>query len=144
MHSMIDPQDQLAIFALISEYSWTYDGEDLEGFAALFCQDGVLDTPAGGGTGAGEILAWARARWAEIRAQGKLPRHFQTNTRLRATGPDHVHGTTQLLLVWCCAETGAPEIKFAASYEDEFERTPDGWRIRRRSIGLGPSRRASS
>ena len=133
----IAAEDALAIFDLISDYSYTYDGESLADFAALFTEDGTLETPAGGGTGHAEIEAWAVARWAEIRAEGRAPRHFQMNTRLDYVDADRLRGRTQLLLIWVEVATGTPELKFVADYIDEYTRTSAGWRFHKRSIGMG-------
>jgi hypothetical protein len=130
----LDPKDHLEILDLISEYSRTFDSEQLEAFANLFTEDGSLDTPAGGGTDRASILAWAQARWEDNRNEGVTPRHFQTNTQLKSTGPGLVAATTQLLLVWVSSATGAAEVKFVSRYEDELQKTNEGWRIRRRSI----------
>ena len=130
----LDPKDQLAILDLISEYSRTFDSEELEAFVNLFTEDGCLDTPAGGGKDSASILKWSQARWEESHKEGTAPRHFQTNTQIRAAGPDRATATTQLLLVWVTTATGAAEVKYVSRYEDELQKTEDGWRIRRRSI----------
>ncbi len=135
----IDPADALAIHDLIADYSYTYDGFDLKDFAALFTEDGQLETPVGGGKGHAEIEAWAQARWEEIRAEGRAPRHFQMNTRLEAVDADTLRGRTQLLLIWVEVATGTPELKFVADYIDTYRRTAAGWRIAHRSIGMGGS-----
>ncbi|MDP6978598.1 MAG: nuclear transport factor 2 family protein [Myxococcota bacterium] len=132
----IDPVDALAIYDLIADYSFHYDGEALADFAALFTEEGRLETPAGGGVGHAEIEAWAVARWAELSAQGRAPRHFQTNTRLEHVGADQLRGKTQLLLVWIDVATGTPEVKFVASYLDDYRRTEEGWRFERRRIAM--------
>ena len=132
----LEPKDHLEILDLISEYSRTFDSEDLEAFANLFTATGSLATPVGGGTTRASILEWARARWKDNRKEGVSPRHFQTNTQLKRTGPNEVVGTTQLLLVWLSSQSGAAELKFVARYEDEFQKTTEGWRIQHRSIGM--------
>jgi hypothetical protein len=133
--SELNPKDHLAILDVISEYSRTFDGEELEAFADLFTEDGCLDTPVGGGTDRASILTWAQARWSESHKEGSSPRHFQTNTQVRSTGPDQATTTTQLLLVWVTNATGAAEVKFVSRYEDEWQKKSEGWRIKRRSIG---------
>lgn len=133
--SELDPRDHLEILDVISEYSRTFDSEDLEAFANLFTEDGCLVTPVGGGTDRASILAWAQARWKESHGEGTTPRHFQTNTQIKATGPGQAIANTQLLLIWVTTATGAAEVKFAARYEDEWRKTDEGWRIQRRSIG---------
>lgn len=135
----IAAEDALEIFDLIADYAFHYDGERLAEFAALFCEDGRLETALGGGTGHAEIEAWARARWSQMHAEARAPRHFQTNTRLAFAGPDELTGRTQLLLVWVDTASGAPEIKYVADYFDVFRRTDAGWRIAHRSIGIDPS-----
>jgi ketosteroid isomerase-like protein len=134
-NSELDPRDHLAILDVISEYSRTFDSEELEAFANLFSEDGCLDTPAGGGTDRASILAWAKARWEDSHKGGTTPRHFQTNTQVRSAGPDRAVATTQLLLVWVTAATGAAEVKYVSRYQDEWLKTAEGWRLQRRSIG---------
>jgi hypothetical protein len=36
-------EDKLAIHEIIARYSHTYDGQDAEGFAELFVEDGIFE-----------------------------------------------------------------------------------------------------
>jgi ketosteroid isomerase-like protein len=140
----ITADDHLAILDLISEYSRSFDSGDVATFAGLFTPDGKLTTPVGNAETREEVLAWAQSRWQENRAAGIRPQHFQTNTLLMPVTHDRVTGTTQLLLIWVTAATGAAEIKGVATYVDEFHNTHDGWRFDKRHIGWGDATEATS
>ena len=43
-------EDKLAIQEVIAQYSYTYDAQDAEGFAALFTEDAVWELFAAGST----------------------------------------------------------------------------------------------
>jgi ketosteroid isomerase-like protein len=142
--AIVEPSDYVAILDLISRYSRTFDSNDVTAFANLFTDDARLDTPVGNPASRSEIETWARDRWAELRKDGIRPTHFQTNTVLDTSSPDHATGSTQLLLVWHHASTNKSELTGTAIYEDEFQRTDRGWKFLRRSIGWGDSTQEKS
>jgi hypothetical protein len=75
--------------------------------------------------------------FANLFTDDARPTHFQTNTVLDTSSPDHATGSTQLLLVWHHVSTNKSELTGTAIYEDEFQRTDRGWKFLRRSIGWG-------
>jgi ketosteroid isomerase-like protein len=141
--STIDPAEHIAILDLISRYSRTFDSGDVEAFAALFTEDASFSTPVGNASTRAGIEAWARERWDDLRRDGITPTHFQTNTVLASATLGVATGTTQLLLIWHRAATNTSEVTGVALYSDEFRKTPQGWRIHRRSIGWGGSNQGS-
>src|SRR5215471_10685119 len=65
-------EDKLAIQEVIAQYSYTYDAQDAEGFAALFTDDAVWELFAAGAThpairlqSRAAIHAWAKQRLHE-------------------------------------------------------------------------------
>lgn len=135
---MPDPErlaDRLALHGLRAAYTHRYDGGDLDGFVALFADDGLLQLgPAGWARGHAEL----RERLAGPMASIGFACHFTTDEVTEFTGPDTARGTSRFAV-----HTGrTPDIQGAGTYHDEYVRTPDGWRFASRTISffyMGPA-----
>jgi ketosteroid isomerase-like protein len=124
-------EDRLAIEALVTEYAWLLDHRRWHDVAGLCTEDAVLFIRGR------EIVGKAGlAEWAEYRAQKKSRRtqHQMTLLRLEQVEPDVVTGTAALVLH--VAKTGASGtyVDLVGEYQDEYARTADGWRFRRRRL----------
>jgi hypothetical protein len=123
-----DLDDRLAIQDLIARYPIVVDGRDWDGLDALFAPDAHIDFTAFGGP-AGD-LASTKAFLADALGGFRRTQHMMglpaiTLTGDRATARTSCHnpmvlddgdGSTSVWLIglW---------------YDDEFARTPDGWRF---------------
>jgi hypothetical protein len=123
-----DLDDRLAIQDLIARYPIVVDGRDWDGLDALFALDAHIDFTAFGGP-AGD-LASTKAFLADALGGFRRTQHMMglpaiTLTGDRATARTSCHnpmvlddgnGSTSVWLIglW---------------YDDEFARTPDGWRF---------------
>jgi hypothetical protein len=122
--------DRAAINALVIEYAWLLDHRRWHDVAAL-CSDDVVLSIRGR-----EIIGMAGlAEWADARAAKKSRRtqHQMTLSRATATGPDSAAGTAALVLHLAKAGGGS-YVDLVGEYEDEYVRTPEGWRFRRRRL----------
>jgi hypothetical protein len=118
------------IRALSARYVRHLDDGDPEAAAALFAEDGVWDGSASGlpvRTGRPEILAgFARG------VDGPRYIHLSGNHLITLLDADHGEGSEHVMAVRF-APSG--EVAFGLSLlRDEYVRTVDGWRFRRRAL----------
>lgn len=134
-HSLQELSDRLEIGDLITAYSYAIDFHSFDDLDAVFTADGVLDLTATGGIAGPlpEVKAWL------------------ASTLTMFTGHQHLVATSQVLLDGDTAtarsvchnpmyldDNGQQRVLVVGLwYFDEFARTPDGWRIARRSQQLG-------
>jgi ketosteroid isomerase-like protein len=123
--------DRLAIEQLVTEYAWLLDHRRWGDVAQLFVDDAVLFIR-------GREIAGKEglAEWAEYRAQKKSRRtqHQMTLLRLEQVEPDLITGTAALVLHVAKTGGGGTYVDLVGEYEDEYARTPQGWRFRRRRL----------
>lgn len=124
-------EDRLAIEGLVTEYAWLLDHRRWDDVAGLCTDDAVLFIRGR------EIVGKAGlAEWAAYRAQKKSRRtqHQMTLLRLEQTEPDVVRGTAALVLHVAKTGGSGTYVDLVGEYQDEYQRTPDGWRFRRRRL----------
>jgi ketosteroid isomerase-like protein len=125
--------------ALVMRSAQYADAADYAGYAALFATDGVLVRPGGAPLlGRPAIEAAYASRPAE-----RLTRHLVTNTLVDVESPDRARGVSTVLL-WSGKHTDLPgpfgrpadARQVVGEFMDEFVRTPEGWRISRRTASF--------
>jgi ketosteroid isomerase-like protein len=125
-------EDRLAIADLVTEYAWLLDHSRWHEVADLCTDDAVLTIRGR------EIRGQAGlAEWAEHRAtnQARRTQHQMTLLRLEPSGdPDLLTGTAALALHVAKPGHGGTYVDLVGEYRDEYVRTPDGWRFRRRHL----------
>jgi ketosteroid isomerase-like protein len=124
-------EDQIAIEQLVNEYAWLLDHQRWQDVADLCTDDVVLFIRAR------EIVGHdGLAQWAERRAEraNRRTQHQMMSPRLRAVSADEVHGTAPLVLHVAKTGGGYTYVDLVGEYEDEYVRTPGGWRFRRRRL----------
>jgi hypothetical protein len=112
------------------------DRQDYASFAALFTAEGTLTRPGGQPLVGREAIQ----RSYEARPRTRITRHLCTNIRVTVDSPERAHGTTYVLLFTGNSEDPAPNHfgrpadarQLVGEFEDEFERTAQGWKIRAR------------
>lgn len=112
------------------------DRQDYEGLAALFTENGTMVRPNGDSlTGREAIL-----KSYQSRPGGRITRHICTNIRITVESADRARGLSYAI-VYSAAPAGPPASHFGfeaeprrlvGEFEDEFVRTPGGWRIQTR------------
>jgi 3-phenylpropionate/cinnamic acid dioxygenase small subunit len=76
------------------------------------------------------------AEWADYRAQkgSRRTQHQMSLLRLEAVDHDVVRGTAALVLHVAKTGGSGTYVDLVGEYKDEYVRTPDGWRFRRRTL----------
>jgi hypothetical protein len=118
------PDDRTAITDLINTHGHLVDAG--EHFDALFTDDVTYDvTDLGGG-----VIVGTAALWDAALALGDNNpiAHHVTNIVLTEVGPDEVAARSKGLGVMANGTCGS------VTYEDTVVRTPDGWRIKHRTV----------
>jgi hypothetical protein len=123
--------DEAEIRALTCRYSDCYDRADAEDYGGTFLVDGLLDSRAiGFGTAIGPDAVADVLR--SVRPQQAHVIHLVTNHLIEITGPDAARGSCYYIARSRLHNGGRGE--YVGRYEDEYRRTPDGWRFARRVI----------
>lgn len=135
----LSPQDQFAIHRLLADYCHTFSACDADGWVALFTEDAV----------------WERAAPAQGDKYNEIVRHEgHASLRELATSSFATQGVVQ----YVCANPvisgggdqatghstafivgvvdGAASIVVIGNFDDDYRRTPDGWKFSRRVVRL--------
>jgi len=129
-------QIERACERLVVETVYCTDRQDYAGFAALFAPEGTLSRPGG----APLVGPAAIQKTYEARPATRITRHLCTNIRVSVESADRARALTYVLLFAGNSAEPAPDHfgrpadakQLVGEFEDEFERTPHGWRIRAR------------
>jgi uncharacterized protein (TIGR02246 family) len=129
-------QDYEEIKALYARYNQGSDFQDAELFVSAFADDAVMIRPGGAKI---EGMAALRAERAE-RYQGRTGdngrRHMNASHVITAT-PTGAKGRAYYVLL--DVTTRPPTMTASGYYEDEFVRTRQGWKIKRRVLHSDPA-----
>jgi hypothetical protein len=108
---------------LMLDFAYFSDHRDYEALGALFVENGTMTRPSGNVLGGREAIVKAyQATPAE-----RVTRHICTNIRIAVESADRARGIAYAIAY----STGAnPRV---GEFEDEFRRTPEGWRIAART-----------
>lgn len=118
------PEERQEITDLYARYSHAFDEGQADELAALFTEDGVFAREGGDPVTGRDGLA-ALVRGAAERIPGM--RHFVSNILVEATESGARGRAYALALV-----VGETDVRLGTfgRYDDEFVRTPGGWRLR--------------
>src|SRR5437870_11132665 len=130
---------KLAIHEMIARYSYTYDGQDADGFAQLFVEDGVFEIFVVGKTSPSvrlqsrrEIREWATRRLHE--RNGRFTsRHYQSGILFDELSSDSARTRTMVLVTHQGATEPAPRPTASGVYYDRWRKTSEGWRLAQRA-----------
>jgi hypothetical protein len=133
-------EDKLAIQEVIAQYSYTYDAQDAEGFAAVFTEDAVWELFAAGATrpairleSRAAIHGWAMQRLQERRRRF-VSRHYQSCTLFETLTAESARTRTMLLVTHQDITEAAPRPTASGVYHDRWRKTPEGWRLAYRRL----------
>ena len=133
-------EDKLAIQEVIAQYSYTYDAQDAEGFAALFTEDAVWELFAAGAIhptirleSRAAIHGWAMQRLHERRRRF-ISRHYQSSTMFETLTAESARTRTMLLVTHQDVTEASPRLTASGVYHDEWRKTPEGWRLVHRRL----------
>ena len=123
---------------LVTDYCHFVDHGEAARIADLFTKDGVWASPQVTMRGREELSKGFRRRQDQT---ARMSRHVCNNLRVDVIDADHARGTVYLTLYRHDGEVGRlvspldqPEL--VGEYRDTFVRTPEGWRIQHREIGV--------
>jgi hypothetical protein len=122
--------DYIEIQQLVARYGYAVDTHADNGYAYadLFTPDGIF-----GKTKGREALAELARATQKERAGPSFTRHFLTNVIVYPT-PEGARGS-QYLMALDVSEGGKPSsIVHGGRYEDEYVKTPAGWRFKSRQL----------
>jgi hypothetical protein len=138
--NMVSPEDKLAIQEAMAQYSYTYDAQDAEAFAALFTEDAVWELFAAGATrpeirlaSRAAIRAWAAQRLQERRGRF-TSRHYQSGIVFDELTPESARTRTMVLVTHQDVTEAAPRPTASGVYHDQWRKTPEGWRLAHRIL----------
>jgi uncharacterized protein (TIGR02246 family) len=133
-------EDKLAIQEVIAQYSYTYDAQDAEGFAALFTEDAVWELFAAGSTrptirleSRAAIHGWAMRRLQERRGRF-VSRHYQSSTIFETLTAESARTRTMLLVTHQNVTEAVPHPTASGVYHDQWRKTPEGWQLVHRRL----------
>ena len=128
-------EDKLAIQEVIAQYSYTYDAQDAEGFAALFTEDAVWERFAWGATrpeirltSRAAIRAWAAQRLQERRGR-YTSRHYQSGLLFDELTSSAARTRTMVLITHQNITEATPRLTASGVYHDQWRKTQEGWRF---------------
>ena len=108
---------------LVLDFAYFSDHREYESLGALFTEEGIMVRPSGTRLeGRNAIVTAYRATPAD-----RITRHICTNIRITVESSDRARGTTYATVY---SNSSTPKI---GEFEDEFLRTPEGWRIAERT-----------
>lgn len=128
---------------LVTAYCHYVDHGEAERIADLFTDDGVWSSSEVTMEGREQLQKGFGQRQANV---ARMSRHVCNNLLIDVVDTDHAQGTVYLTLYRHDAKPGrslspleGPEL--VGEYRDRFVRTPEGWRIAHREIGVSFLRR---
>jgi SnoaL-like domain len=121
---------------LVLDAGYLTDHQDYAGYAALFAPEGTLSRPGG----APLVGPAAIQKSYESRPATRITRHLCTNILVTVESAERARALTYVLLFTGNSTEPAPDHfgraadakQLVGEFEDEFERTPQGWRIQSR------------
>ena len=130
MLNLQEISDRLEIQQLLAAYSTAVDGGRFEDLDDLFTDDAVIDLSATGGAHGPytEVTSWLSGTLSSL--GGYM--HVVSSTDLRLDG-DIATGRTACVNPLALGADSEAVYLICFWYDDEFARTSDGWRFRRRS-----------
>jgi len=140
----MNAEDRLDILQKIAEYSYTFDGKDADGWANLFTEDGEWisiikeqDDPTEHLIGQDAIREWAAKRHQTI-PDTYRSFHHQSGTSFDELTANTARTRTMLVLTGHDMSgydgSKGPQVTITGIYKDDWSKTADGWRIRKRVL----------
>ena len=135
--------EKIEVYELISEYSYMWDAQNIDGLLNLFIDECSWDWYRNDGKK--EVLCENKE---QLRAHAEkmvitknlLSRHFQTNTIILEYKSGMIKTRTILLATylfekkWRKGFFNKPKAIFQGIYEDEFVKTAEGWKFKNRKL----------
>jgi uncharacterized protein (TIGR02246 family) len=128
-------EDRLEVTDLVARYAECVDSGDLEGYAALFTPDGVVEYSGGSVRGRDEIKAWVDrlAKEGRIGPESKL-KHFLGLPVIR--GADERCTARTYVSIPRMMDSGEISTRLMGTYKDDIVKREGRWLIEKRIIDL--------
>jgi hypothetical protein len=123
-------EDQVAILRLINSWGPAVDTGTSDAAGALFDGDGVLESDLSRLEGPGEVVAMVESEGQQALIRRGCA-HVQTAPLITVEG-DRASATTYSQ-VYLHADGGGHDVWRVSANQWDFRRTPDGWRVTRRT-----------
>jgi 3-phenylpropionate/cinnamic acid dioxygenase small subunit len=125
-----DMLDRAAVFDLTVDYCTAIDAKDWDALRSVFAPAATARLGRTDHEGVDDIIARCRSALTSLDAS----QHMITNHRIRVDGDRATCSChVQAQHVRAAAAAG-PNYLVGGRYDDDLERTPDGWRIARRVL----------
>jgi uncharacterized protein (TIGR02246 family) len=127
--------DRLEVMDLVARYAECVDTADVEGYAALFLPDGVVEHRAGSVTGREDIRAW-------VSGLAKAGRIGPGSQLKHVLGLPVIHGNEQrctartYVMIPRMMESGEISTRLMGTYKDDIVKQDGRWLIQKRIIDL--------
>lgn len=129
----IPTDDRIAIEALVTEYAWLLDHRRFDEVLGLCTEDCELKIRGVKIHGAGGLKEWLDQRASS--QSRRASQHQMSLLRLEPTAAGEVvTGTAALVLHIAKSGSSGSYVDLVGEYQDEYVRTGDGWRFRRRTL----------
>ncbi len=129
----IATDDRIAIEALVTEYAWRLDHRRFDDVVELCTEDCELKIRGQKIHGADGLREWLDQRATS--QSRRASQHQMSLLRLEPTEDvDLVIGTAALVLHVAKSGSSGSYVDLVGEYQDEYVRTGEGWRFRRRTL----------
>lgn len=121
---------------LSEQYAHYLDGKDYTNLATLFADDGVWEVLSNRAVGPAAVAEYWKSRTANW-APGHGRVHAMTNQVVRVIDRDHAVGQSTVVIFMFNTQATAPQSlspTVISRNDDEYVRTRDGWKFKRRTI----------
>lgn len=127
---------KIACEDLSEQYAHYLDGKDYTNLAKLFTEDGVWEVLGNRAVGPAAVAAYWKSR-TDVWAPGHGRVHQMANQVVRVVDRDHAVGQSTVIIMMFNTQTTekqslAPTV--ISRNDDEYVRTNEGWKFKRRTI----------
>ena len=134
-HAVQRTADELAIRNALADLAWQADSRDMDDVDAYidhFTEDAVWEMPGDVRRGRNDIRAGVVERRAGV-APGVSTAHFLASTTVSFRDDDNAR-VRSYVQAYRVVAGDPPLLVLLARYDDQFRRTPQGWKLGRRRI----------
>ena len=128
-------EDRAEVMDLVARYAECVDTADVEGYAALFTPDGVVEHSAGSVKGRDEIRAWVAGLAKDGRiGPGSQLKHVLGLPVIR--GDEQRCAARTYVMIPRMMESGEISTRLMGTYKDDIVKQDGRWLIEKRIIDL--------
>jgi 3-phenylpropionate/cinnamic acid dioxygenase small subunit len=132
VRSQIAIEDRIAIEELVTEYAWLLDHRRFDEVLDLCTDDAELRIRGVRIHGADGLRDWLDQRATS--QSRRASQHQMSLLRLEPQADGVIEGTAALVLHVAKSGSSSSYVDLVGEYQDEYVRTGDGWRFRRRVL----------